>query len=184
MEKTQPLTEWARQMAEAVQLETLAKKQRHQANLSNQPQAEKVWVDGMDQVVQILEALVRALKCTGHFPQLSLTAYARSPQGTTTYMHRGTLLSLRGLREDCPTIEWEIDSTPPFRSDLLAPTVRVITTPNTLQAAGLRKAHWSFGVSVQGTVVWQRLNPALEMSPEGSVEGMLKGFLEFLLLTE
>jgi hypothetical protein len=184
MIETQTLAEWARQMAEAAQFRTLAKEQRHQAGLLNQIQAEKLWVDGMNQVVQILEVLVRALKRTGHFPQLSLMAYARSPQGTTTYMRRGTLLSLRGLREESSTIEWEIDSTPPFRVDLLAPTVCVITTPNTFQAAELRKTHWRLGVSVQGTVVWQQLNPALEMPPEGSVEEMLKGFLEFMIRTE
>jgi len=184
MEKTRTLAEWARHMAEAAQLRTLAKEQRHQAGLLNQIQAEKLWVDGMNQVVQILEVLVRALKHTGHFPQLSLMAYARSPQGTTTYMRRGTLLSLRGLRQESSTIEWEIDSTPPFRADLLAPTVCVITTPNTLQAAELRKTHWRLGVSVQGSIVWQQLNPALEMPPEESVEEMLKGFLEFMIRTE
>jgi hypothetical protein len=184
MEKTQTLAEWAQQMAGTVQLKTLAKEQRHQAGHLTQSQAENLWVKGMDQVVQALDVLVQALKRTGHFPQLSLMSYARSPQGTTTYMRRGTLLSLRGLREESSTVEFEIDSTPPFRADLLAPTVRVLTTPGMSQAAGLRAAHYCVGVSLQGTVLWQRLNPALGMPPEGSVEEILRSFLAFLLFTE
>jgi len=31
-------------------------------------------------------------------------------------------------------------------------------------------------------VVWQQLNPVLEILPEGDVEDILKGFLAFLLL--
>lgn len=184
MEATQTLAEWARQMAEAVQLRAVAKEQRHQSGLLNQTQAEDLWVRGMDQVVQTLTVLVQALKHTGYFPQLSLMSYARSPQGTTTYMRRGTLVSLRGMEAESPTIEFEIDSTPPFRADLLAPTVRVITTPSTLQPTGLRQAHFCFGVSLQGTVVWQLLNPALEMSLEGSVEQMLRSFLASRLPSE
>ena len=84
----------------------------------------------MDQVVRILTTLVQALKHTQRFPDLSVLSYAQSPQGTTTYMRRGTLLSVRGLHEESPTIEFEIDAAPPFRADLLAPTVRVLTSPS------------------------------------------------------
>jgi len=59
----------------------------------------------MDQVVQTLDVLVRALKHTGQFPQLSLLAHARTSQGTTTYMQRGTLLSLKGLEKKSLIIE-------------------------------------------------------------------------------
>jgi hypothetical protein len=184
METTQPLVEWAQLMAETVQRQMLAKEHRQQASHLNQSQAETVWTKGMDQVIQTLDALVQALRRTGQFPHLSLMAYARSPQGTTTYMRRGTLLSLRGLREESATLEFEIDSTPPFRADLLAPTVRVITTPQTLHTRRLREAQWCLGVSLHGAIVWQRLNPALQVPVEGSVEEVLRGFLAFLLLRE
>ena len=55
-----------------------------------------------------------------HF-DLSVLSYAQSPQGRTTYMRRGALLSVRGLREEGPTIEFEIDPAPPFRADPLTP---------------------------------------------------------------
>ncbi|MBI3302778.1 MAG: hypothetical protein HYZ72_12000 [Deltaproteobacteria bacterium] len=184
MDTTQSLAEWARQMADTVQHRARAKEQRHQAGLLNQAQAENVWVKGMDQVVQTLNVLVQALKHTGHFPRLTLLSHARSPQGTTTYMRRGTLLSLKGLEQESPTIEFEIDTVPPFRPDLLAPTVRVITKTETRQAPGPGQEHFCFGVSLQGTVVWQLLNPSLRMSPEGNVEEMLRSFLASLLLTE
>ena len=184
MDTTQTLTEWVQQMADAVQHKARAKEQRHQAALLNQAQAESLWVEGMDQVVQTLDVLVQALKHTGHFPQLTLMTHARSPQGTTTYMRRGTLLSLKGLERESPTIEFEIDPAPPFRPDLLTPTVRVTTKPGTPQATGPRQEHFCFGVSLQGAVVWQLLNPSLMMPPEGSVEEMLRSFLASLLLIE
>lgn len=183
MAELQPLAEWARAMAEAVLRRTWAAEQR--IGSIEQGQVENIWVKGMDQVTQTLGVLVQALKDTKRFPQLSLISYARSPQGTTTYMRRGTLLSLRGLREDGPTLEFEIDPSTPFRADLLAPTVRVLTTPTTLQsnANGLRKAHWCIGISPQGAVVWQRLNDALPISQEESSEEILKSFLATLLQT-
>src|SRR5713101_6093054 len=141
MDTTQPLAEWARQMAETVQPRARAKEQRHQAGLLNQAQAESLWVKGMDQVVQTLDILVQALKHTGYFPWLTLLPHARSPQGTTTYMRRGVLLSLKGLGEESPTVEFEIDTAPPFRPDLLAPTVQIITKPRTRQPTGLRQQH-------------------------------------------
>src|SRR5256885_11723400 len=107
MNPTQSLTEWARHMADAVQHRARAKEQRHQAGLLNQAQAEILWVKGMDQVVQTLEVLIQALKHTGHFPHLTLVSHARSPQGTTTYMRQGTLLSLKGLEQKSPSIEFE-----------------------------------------------------------------------------
>ena len=184
MDTTQTLTEWTRKMADAVQHKARAKEQRHQATLLNQAQAENLWVKGMDQVVQTLEVLVQALKHTEHFPRLTLLTHARSPQGTTTYMRRGTLLSLKGLEWESPTIEFEIDTAPPFRPDLLAPGVRVITRPETAQATGARQEHFCFGVSLQGAIVWQLLDPSLRMPQEGSVEEMLKSFLASLLLVE
>jgi len=86
-------------MADTIQHKARAKEQRHQSQsaLLTQAQAELLWVQGMDQVVQTLDVLVQALKCTGQFPQLTLLSHARSPQGTTTYMRRGTLLTLKGL---------------------------------------------------------------------------------------
>ncbi|MGE0679816.1 MAG: hypothetical protein AB7P69_02750 [Candidatus Binatia bacterium] len=181
MAEFQSLAEWAQSMAEAVLRKTWATEQ--QIGSIPQSQVESIWVKGMDQVTQALGVLVQALKDTKQFPQLSLISYARSPQGTTTYMRRGTLLSLRGLREDSPTLEFEIDPSTPFRADLLAPTVRVLTTPATLQSNGLRKAHWCIGVSAQGAVIWQRLNDALPISQEGSSEEILRSFLAILLRT-
>ena len=127
MAELQPLTEWAQLMADAV----LHKARAHQQQTRAMPQSqvENLWVKGMDQVTHTLEALVQALQGASQFPHLNLVSYARSPQGTTTYMRRGTLLSLRGLREDGPTLEFVIDPSLPFRTDLLAPTVRVLTTP-------------------------------------------------------
>ena len=184
MATTQSLTEWAQQMAEAVQRRALAKEQRHQAGLLNQVQAEQAWVKGMDRVVQTLEGLVRALKHTGQFPHLTLVSYARSPQGTTTYMRRGTLVSLEGLEPHSPTIEFAIDATPPFRSDLLAPTIQVLRKPQSRQGSGAAREYFCFGISLDGDVVWHLQPPAGEMPLEGSIEDLLRSFLAFLLRTE
>lgn len=183
MAELQPLAEWVQQMADTVQHTALVKEQQKASHV-NQGQHETLWVRGMDQVVQTLTVLVHALRRTPHFPHLRLISYAQSPQGTTTYMRRGTLLSLKGLRADGPSLDFEIDSALPFRADLLAPTVRVLTTPQSFQAPGLRTAYWCIGVSVQGPVVWQRLNPALEISPEGSIEEILRSFLAVLVRDE
>jgi hypothetical protein len=156
--------------------------QQHPRHLS-QFQAETMWVNGMNQVVRILSTLVQALKHTQRFPDLSVLSYAQSPQGTTTYMRRGTLLSVRGLQEEGFSIEFEIDPTPPFRADLIAPTVRVLTSPHPHHATSLCRAHWSVGVSVHGEIVWQRLNPALDGIAEDTSEEILKNFLAFALLT-
>lgn len=153
-----------------------------QASRLDHTQTETVWVNGMDQLVQMLATLVQALKHTNRFPGLSVLSYAQSPQGTTTYMGRGTLLSVRGLQDESPTIEFEIDTESPFRADLLAPTVRVLTFPHPPQAARLRQAHWNVGVSVHGEVVWQRLNPALGTAAQDDSEDILKHFLAFSLL--
>jgi len=169
-------------MAVRAQRKTLARDQQQQAILLDHTHAETVWTNGMDQIVQILTTLVRALKHTKCFPDLSVLAYAQSPQGTTTYMRRGTLLSVRGLQEESPTIELEIDTSPPFRADLFAPTVRVLTSPQPHHAASLREAHWNVGVSVHGEVVWQRLNPTLKIVAEDGSENILKNFLAFSLL--
>jgi hypothetical protein len=183
MENTPSLATWAQEMATIVERKTLALKQQQQASLLDQTQTETIWAKGMDQVIQILTKLVQALKHTKRFPDLSVLSYAQSPQGTTTYMRRGTLLSVRGLQEESPTIQFEIDATPPFRADLLAPMVRVLTSPQPFHTANLRQAHWNVGVSVHGEVVWQRLNPALAISAEGGSEAILKNFLAFSLLT-
>jgi hypothetical protein len=171
-------------MADAVQQRAQAKEQRHQAGLLTQAQAEHAWVKGMDQVVQTLEVLIRTLKQTGQFPRLTLVSHARSPQGTTTYMRRGTLLSVEGLEQESPTLEFEIDSAPPFRPDLLAPTIRVITKPQPRQAGGAGQEQFCFGISVQGDIVWHLRNPAGGMPLKGSVEDMLKSFLASLLSVE
>jgi len=184
MDNTPSLVAWAQEIASIAQRKTLERVQQQQAGLLDQTQAETVWAKGMDQVVQILTKLVQALKHTKRFPDLSVLSYAQSPQGTTTYMRRGTLLSVRGLlQEESPTIELEIDTNPPFRADLLAPTVRMLTSPHPSHGANLRQAHWNIGVSVHGEVVWQRLNPALTISAEEGSEDILKNFLEFSLLT-
>jgi hypothetical protein len=183
MEHALSLAAWAQEMATIAERKTRAQDQQQHTSHLSQTQAETVWVTGMDQVVRILTKLVQALKHTQRFPDLSVLSYAQSPQGTTTYMRRGTLLSVRGLQEESPSIEFEIDTTPPFRADLFAPTVRVLTTPHPYHAASLRRAHWSIGVSVHGEIVWQRLNPALEGIAEDNSEDILKYFLEFSLLT-
>ncbi|MBI3246748.1 MAG: hypothetical protein HYZ50_09595 [Deltaproteobacteria bacterium] len=181
MENTPSLAAWAHEMVTIAERKTQAREQ--QANSLQHTQNETLWVNGMDQVVQTLAKLVQALKHTKRFPDLSVLSYAQSPQGSTTYMRRGTLLSVRGLQEESPTIELEIDTEPPFRADLLAPTVRVLTSPHPHHAASLRQAHWNLGVSVHGEVVWQRLNPALEISAEDGSEAILKHFLAFSLFT-
>jgi|GEM_PF-6782266 len=84
----------------------------------------------MAEVVRILTKLIKALRHTQRFPDLSVLSYAASPQGMTTYMRRGTLLRVRDLQEEGPSIEFERDMTPPFRADLRAPTVRVLTSPD------------------------------------------------------
>jgi hypothetical protein len=183
MEHALSLATWAQEMATIAERKTWAQDQQQHTSHLSQPQAETVWVTGMDQVVRILTKLVQALKHTHRFPDLSVLSYAQSPQGTTTYMRRGTLLSVRGLQEESPSIEFEIDTTPPFRADLLAPTVRVLTSPHPHHSASLRRAHWSIGVSVHGEIVWQRLNPELEGIAEDNSEDILKNFLAFSLLT-
>lgn len=137
----------------------LAKEQQQKGSLT-QSQAEQLWITGMEQVVHTPACLVQALQDTGHFPQLKLLSHARSPQGTTTYMRRGSLLSLKGLQEKTPTIEFEIDGAPPFRADVLTPIVRIVTISNSVQLTNRRKMHWCFGVSMQGAVVWQKQDPA------------------------
>jgi hypothetical protein len=183
MESPQALTTWAQEVAALAERKTLAREQQQQASRLDQTQTETIWANGMEQVVRILAKLVQALKQTKRFPDLSVLSYSQSPQGTTTYMRRGTLLSVRGLQEEGPTIELEIDTAPPFRADLLAPTVRVLTSPGPHHLAGFKQAHWNIGVSVQGEVVWQRLNPALEIAEEAGSENILKHFLAFALLT-
>jgi len=83
------LATWARQMASLVQRKARERQQRHQSAVMTQAQAERLWVTGMDQLVHTFTALVAALRQTGHFPHLTLTTHARSPQGTTTYMRQG-----------------------------------------------------------------------------------------------
>jgi hypothetical protein len=184
MATTQSLTEWAQQMAEAVQRRARAQEQRHQAALLNRAQAERVWVKGMDGVVETLKGLVRALQHTGQFPHLTVVSYARSPQGTTTYMRRGTLVSLEGLEPQSSTLEFAIDTTPPFRPDLLAPTIRVLSKPHTRQASGAAQEHFCFGISLHGDVVWHLQPPVGGMPLEGSVEDLLRSFLASLLRAE
>jgi len=183
MEHALSLAAWAQEMATIAERKTRAQDQQQHTSHLSQTQAETVWVTGMDQVVRILTKLVQALKHTQRFPDLSVLSYAQSPQGTTTYMRRGTLLSVRGLQEESPSIEFEIDTTPPFRADLLAPTVRVLSSPHPHHSASLRRAHWSIGVSVHGEIVWQKLNPELEGIAEDNSEDILKNFLAFSLLT-
>ena len=182
MDTTPSLAAWAQEMAAIAKRKILVQEQQQQASLLDQTRAETVWANGMHQVVQMLTKLVQALRHTKHFPDLRVLSYAQSPQGTTTYMRRGTLLSVRGLQEESPMIELEIDTSPPFRADLLAPTVRMLTSPQPHNAASLRQAHWNIGVSVHGEIVWQRLNPALEISAEDGSEAILKHFLAFSLL--
>ena len=184
MENLQTRAEWAQQMADIVQLKRLAEGQQHQKGSLTQSQAEQVWITGMDRVVHILTCLVQALQDTGSFSQLKLVSHARSPQGTTTYMRRGSLLSLKGLQETIPTIEFEIDGAPPFRADVLTPIVRVVTLSQSLHPTNRRKVHWCFGVSVQGAVVWQQQDPAGQAPSEGDVEEMLRSFLGSQVLAE
>lgn len=166
MENTQSLAPWAQEMAAIAERKTMAQEQQQHASLLDHTQRETLWAKGIDQIVHLLSQLVQALKHTKRFPDLSVLSYAQSPQGTTTYMRRGTLLSVRGLHEESPTIEFEIDTAPPFRADLLAPTVRVLTSPHPPHAVSLRQAQWGVGVSVRGEVVWQRLNPSLRSQPK------------------
>lgn len=178
------LEAWAQQMAELVQRKTRERDQRHQTAVLNQAQAERLWVAGMDQVVYILTLLVQALRQTGQFSQLTLITHARSPQGTTTYMRQGVLLTLKGVGQDRQAIEFTIDGASAFRPDLIAPMVRVLTIQEARHGAGAPQDQLRLGVSVQGTVVWQLLNPALPLPAEGSVEDLLKSFLASCLNAE
>ena len=171
------LAAWAQQMAALVQRKAQERQQRHQTAVMNQAQAERLWVAGMDQVVQTFSAVVAALQQTGHFPQLRLTTHARSPQGTTTYMRQGVLLTLKGVGQELQTIECAIDHTPSFRPDLLAPLIRVVSLPEGRDKGAPPQEHFRLGVSVHGEVVWQPLNPALSVPAEGSVEDLLTSFL-------
>lgn len=87
------------------------------------------------------------------------------------------------MQAESPSIEFAIDTAPPFRADLLAPTVRVLTSPHPRHSASLRRAHWRVGVSVHGEIVWQKLNPELEEIAEDNSEDILRNFLAFSLLT-
>ncbi|HXG18701.1 MAG TPA: hypothetical protein VNN62_06445 [Methylomirabilota bacterium] len=171
------LEAWAQQMAELVRRKTRERDQRHQTAVLNQVQAERLWVAGMDEVVHTLTRLVQALRQTDQFPQLTLLTHARSPQGTTTYMRRGALLTLKGVGQDHQTIEFAIDARPAFRPDLLTPVVRVHTIQEARHGATPLQAQVSLGVTVQGIVVWQILNPALPLPTEGSVEDLLTSLL-------
>jgi hypothetical protein len=178
------LEAWAQQMAELVQRKARERDQRHQTAVLNQAQAEHRWVAGMDQVVDTLTLLVQALRQTGQFSQLTLITHARSPQGTTTYMRQGVLLTLKGVGQDRQTIEFAIDSASAFRPDLLAPMVRVQTIQEARHGAGTPQDQLRLGVSVQGIVVWQLVNAALPLPTEGSVEDLLKSFLASCLNAE
>jgi hypothetical protein len=171
------LAAWAQQMAALVQRKARERQQRHQTAMLDQAQAERLWVAGMDQVVQTFTALVAALRQTGHFPHLTLTTHARSPQGTTTYMRQGALLTLKGLGHEQQTIECAIDTTSPFRPDLLAPLIRVVIRPEGRDRGTPPQEHVRLGVSVHGEVVWQLVNPALSVPAEGTLEDLLTSLL-------
>jgi hypothetical protein len=178
------LAAWALQMAELVQRKTRERTQRHQTAVMNQAQAERLWVAGMDQIVHTFTSLVAALKQTGQFPHLTITTHARSPQGTTTYMRQGVLLTLKGVGQDQQTIECAIDNTPTFRPDLLAPLVRVSILSEGRDRGAPPQEQLRLGVSVQGDVVWQLLNPALLLPAEGNLEDLLTRFLAACLSAE
>ena len=99
-------------------------------------------------------------------------------------MRRGSLLSVKGLQEKAPTIDFEIDGAPPFRADVLTPIVRVVSMANSLQPTSRRTVHGCFGVSVHGAVVWQGLDPAGQGPAEGEVEEMLRRFVRSQLLAD
>ena len=81
MEHALSLATWAQEMATIAERKTRAQDKRQNTSHLSQPQAETVWVTGMDQVVRILTKLVQALKHTQRFPDLSVLSYAQSPQG-------------------------------------------------------------------------------------------------------
>jgi hypothetical protein len=177
------LAAWAQEMAELVQRKTREREQRHQAAVLNQAQAERLWVAGMDQVVSTFTSLVEALRQTGHFPHLTLTTHARSPQGTTTYMRQGALLTLKGVGQDQQTIACIIDNVPAFRADLLVPLVRVQTCQKA-QYGAPPQDQLRLGVTVQGAIIWQLVNPILPLPAEGSVEELLTSFFAWCLTVE
>jgi len=178
------LAAWAQQMAELVQRKAQERHQRHQTAVMNQAQAEHLWVTGMDQVVQTFTALVAALRQTGHFPHLTITTHARSPQGTTTYMRQGALLTLKGVGHDQQTIECAIATTPPFRPDLLAPVLLVVLLSEARDRGASPQEQLRLGISVQGDVVWQLVNSALSVPAEGTLEDLLTSFLAACLSAE
>jgi hypothetical protein len=110
--------------------------------------------------------------------------YARSPGGATTYMRQGVLLTRKGVGQDRQTIEFAIDGASVFRPDLLTPMVRVRTISEARHGAGTPQDQLRLGVSVQGIVVWQLLDPALPLPAEGSVEDLLKSLLASCLNAE
>ena len=178
------LATWAQQMAELVQRKAEVRHQRHQTAIMNQAQAERLWVAGMDQVVQTFAALAVALRQTGYFPHLTLTTHARSPQNTTTYMRQGALLTLKGVGHEQQTIECAIDTTPPFRPDLLAPVLRVVLRSEPRDRGASPQEQLRLGISVQGKVVWQLVNPALSVPAEGTLQDLLTSFFAACLSAE
>lgn len=178
------LATWAQHMADLVQCKAEARHQRHQTAVMNQAQAERLWVRGMDQVVQMFTALAAALRQTGHFPHLTITTHARSPQGTTTYMRQGALLTLKGVGYEQQTIECAIDTALPFRPDLLAPVLRVVLCSEPRDRGASPQEQLRLGFSVQGEVVWQLVNPALLGPAESTLEDLLTSFLATCLSAE
>jgi hypothetical protein len=88
------------------------------------------------------------------------------------------------MGQDQQTVECVIDHTPPFRPDLLAPLVRVVILPEGREKGAPPREQLRFGISVQGTVVWQVLNPALQLPAEGELEDLLTRFLAACISAE
>ena len=80
MEHALSLAAWAQEMATIAERKTRTQDQQQHTSHLSQTQAEAAWVNGMDQVVRILTKLVKALKQTQRFPDLSVLSYAQSPQ--------------------------------------------------------------------------------------------------------
>ena len=88
------------------------------------------------------------------------------------------------MGQDQQTIECAIDNTPTFRPDLLAPVVRVVLLPEGREKGAPPREQLRLGVSVQGTVVWQVVNPALPLPAEGELEDLLTRFLAACISAE
>ena len=108
----------------------------------------------------------------------------QEPTGDHDVYASGALLTPKGLGHEQQAIECAIDTTSPFRPDLLAPLLRVVLRPEGQDRGASPQEQLRLGISFQGDVVWQLVNPALSVPAEGTLEDLLTSFLAACLSAE